>query len=66
MPDISEDVGLAEETADVHITLVGLVQGCLSGLLGKSFWFSDYIESPQDCRRPERRSKAERLELEKK
>ena len=66
MPNIAEDVGLAEETADVHVTLVGLVQRCPSGLLGKSSWPSDYIESPQDGRRRERRSKAERPELEKK
>ena len=66
MPDSSEDVGPAEETADVHSTLVGLMQGCLSGLLGKSSWPSDYIESPQDGRRPERRSKSECLELKKK
>jgi hypothetical protein len=66
MSDISEVVGPAEETADVHNTLVGLMQGCLSGLPGKSSWPSDYIKSPQDGRRPERRSKAECLELEKK
>jgi hypothetical protein len=46
MPDISEDVEPAEETADVHNTFFGLMQGSLAGPLGKSSWPSGYIESP--------------------
>jgi len=45
VPDISEDAEPAEETANVHDAVFGLVQGRLAGLLGKS---SGYIESLPD------------------
>jgi len=45
VPDISEDAEPAEEPTNVHDTVVGLVQGRLAGLLGKS---SGYIESLPD------------------
>ena len=45
VPDISEDAEPAEEPTNVHDAVVGLVQGRLAGLLGKS---SGYIESLPD------------------
>jgi hypothetical protein len=45
VPDISEDAEPAEEAGNVHDAVVGLVQGRLAGLLGKS---SGYIESLPD------------------
>jgi hypothetical protein len=45
VPDISEDAEPAEESANVHDAVFGLVQGRLAGLLGKS---SGYIESLPD------------------
>lgn len=45
VPDISEDTEPAEETANVHDAVFGLVQGRLAGLLGKS---SGYVESLPD------------------
>jgi hypothetical protein len=45
VPDISEDAEPAEEAANVHDAVFGLVQGRLAGLLGKS---SGYIESLPD------------------
>jgi hypothetical protein len=45
VPDISEDAEPAEETGNVHDAVVGLVQGRLAGLIGKS---SGYIESLPD------------------
>jgi hypothetical protein len=43
--DISEDVEDAEETANAHDAVIGLGQGILAGLLGKS---SGYIINPPD------------------
>jgi hypothetical protein len=45
VPDISEDAEPAEESANVHDAVFGLVQGRLAGLLGKS---SGYVESLPD------------------
>jgi hypothetical protein len=45
VPDISEDAEPAEESANVHDAVFGLVQGRLAGLLGKS---SGYIEGLPD------------------
>jgi hypothetical protein len=45
VPDISEDAEPAEESANVHDAVFGLVQGRLAGLLGRS---SGYIESLPD------------------
>jgi hypothetical protein len=45
VPDISEDAEPAEEAANVHDAVFGLVQGRLAGLLGKS---SGYIEGLPD------------------
>ncbi|KAH9974508.1 hypothetical protein BJV74DRAFT_782407 [Russula compacta] len=45
VPDISEDAEPAEEAANVHDAVFGLVQGRLAGLLGKS---SGYVESLPD------------------
>ncbi len=45
VPDISEDAEPAEDSANVHDAVFGLVQGRLAGLLGKS---SGYIESLPD------------------
>jgi hypothetical protein len=45
VPDISEDTEPAEESANVHDAVFGLVQGRLAGLLGKS---SGYIEGLPD------------------
>jgi hypothetical protein len=45
VPDISEDAEPADESANVHDAVFGLVQGRLAGLLGKS---SGYIESLPD------------------
>jgi nucleosome assembly protein 1-like 1 len=42
VPDISEDAEPAEDTTAVHEAMLGLVQGRLAGLLGKS---SGYVES---------------------
>ena len=51
MPDISEDVGSTEETADVHNTLFGPVQGSLASILGMSPWPSGYTENTPDSAR---------------
>ena len=45
VPDISEDAEPAEDTIAVHEAMLGLVQGRLAGLLGKS---SGYVESLPD------------------
>ncbi|KAH8999917.1 NAP-domain-containing protein [Lactarius hatsudake] len=45
VPDITEDAEPAEDSAAVHEAMLGLVQGRLAGLLGKS---SGYIESLSD------------------
>jgi len=45
VPDISEDAEPAEDTTAVHEAMLGLVQGRLAGLLGKS---SGYVESLPD------------------
>ncbi|KAH8983482.1 NAP-domain-containing protein [Lactarius akahatsu] len=45
VPDISEDAEPAEDSTAVHEAMLGLVQGRLAGLLGKS---SGYIESLSD------------------
>jgi nucleosome assembly protein 1-like 1 len=45
VPDISEDAEPTEEPTNVHDAVVGLVQGRLAGLLGKS---SGYIEGLPD------------------
>lgn len=45
VPDISEDAEPAEDSANVHDAVFGLVQGRLAGLLGKS---SGYVEGLPD------------------
>ena len=45
VPDISEDAEPAEDNTAVHEAMLGLVQGRLAGLLGKS---SGYVESLPD------------------
>jgi len=45
VPDISEDAEPAEDSANVHDAVFGIVRGRLAGLLGKS---SGYVESLPD------------------